>query len=433
MSLNLRESARPLLDQGVETGIITPDQRDRLLTLAATWEGDDAHTSRSPNVVLVAYGLGSLLVLFASGWFLVERWARLGPFGVAGVALGYAAALLLAAREFLRRGFRLAADISTMLAVSLTPLVAWAALALAGRWPYENVRDPLLRDVPYMAWQWLVLDLSTLLVALLAWRHRRMVALCWPLALALWGTWFHIGQVMLGQGGSLEFERWLMLANGFALLVVAERVERWQGAAMPVTPATMSGQGARGDFANVFWMVGLLATTFAFLMLWLRADDPWRHLLLPLALGLVALSLYLGRRVVLGFGVMGVIGYLAFLAQDVFRDVVSFPILLAGFGVLLIFVTVWTQSRFPAIVARVGERVSADGTLPWSRSMAYLPVIVALAMAAATWREGEEERTQREFRERYEILRLHSGSIPGDRGRPRVPRPVPAPGVAQHH
>jgi len=433
-------SVAALLARGESQGIITPEQRQRLLLLvphphgahaaplaaassAQRADGLPVELPQGFNVVFVAYGIGAMLVLFAAGWFLIDRWARLGPVGVLAVAAGYATVLALAARWLSAQRFRVAAGICTVLAIAMTPLGAWSLLALAGRWPDPASRDPLLLDAAWMAWQWLVLDLATLLAALVVLRWRPTPALTWAIAVALWGCWWHVGQLLRGANGPRAFERWLMLASGLALLFAAERVERWQRAADGnAADGGPSAEDVRGDFANGFWVTGAVATAAAYLVIWGRAEPAWRHLLPVFSLGLVALSLYLRRRSLLLTGVLGVLGYLGYLAGEVFRDYISFPILVAGFGILLIFVTVWTQARFPALVLRLDARRSGGAQrLPWSSATAALPALVALAMAMVALADVEQERLDAAFRERLAILRLHSGSVPSAPRRAGVP------------
>lgn len=436
------------LARAVREGIISDDQRVRLLVIAGATQVDDgdrdASSARSSSlsVITVAYGVGALLVVFACGWFLIDRWAKLGPWGVLAVALGYSAVLALAARWLRRNSFPLAADVATMLVVTLAPLVAWPFLSLNGRWPDVASGDPLARDRVWMAWQSLILEGVLLLAALLVLRRRAIVTLTWPIAAALAGAWLHLHEVLRGYHDVVDVDRWSMLAGGFAMLFVAERVERWQrrrDAAMEPTGVVAAGGPAsavaQGDFANAFWVIGLAATTIAYMAIWLRLDrDPWQHLLPVLSLGLVALSLYLRRRTVLLVGVLGILGYLAFLAESVFRHYISFPILLAGFGILVILATVWTQTRFPALVERLEQgRSSDEHPFPWSPAMAALPLVVALAMALANTSSSDDARAQAEFRERFYLLRQRSGSMPvppsararPPRARGRSPDPAP--------
>src|SRR5215216_4689349 len=98
----------------LERGIIDAAQRDRLHALAAELSDEDrappdARAPASPeargsfSVITVAYALGVLLVLFALGWFLVDRWSKMGPAGVLVVAGGYAGAFALAGTALRRR------------------------------------------------------------------------------------------------------------------------------------------------------------------------------------------------------------------------------------------------------------------------------------------------------------------------------------------
>src|SRR5688572_6058133 len=101
-----------LIDTAVDRGIIDVGQGDRLRMLALELAPSDAATgqahalgARAPrviepprearggfNAITVAYSLGAMLVLFALGWFLVDRWRSLGPIGVFAVSALYAIA-----------------------------------------------------------------------------------------------------------------------------------------------------------------------------------------------------------------------------------------------------------------------------------------------------------------------------------------------------
>src|SRR5688500_12460714 len=110
----------------LERGIIDATQRDRLHALAAELSSDDRALPHAPvaaspearesfSVITVAYALGVLLVLFALGWFLVDRWSKLGPAGVLMVAGGYAGAFALAGTTLRRRGFLTAGGLTIVL------------------------------------------------------------------------------------------------------------------------------------------------------------------------------------------------------------------------------------------------------------------------------------------------------------------------------
>ncbi|MEO6444277.1 MAG: hypothetical protein ABIZ91_13110 [Gemmatimonadaceae bacterium] len=414
INLDRDDPVESLLADATSDGVITGDVADALRRYAAGRGG--AATGRSPaealsgfNVVTVAYGVGALLVLFAGGWFLADRWDRLGAPGVLAVSLTYAAIFVACALWLRRHDFPLASGVATVLAVSVTPLVAWALLTLAGEWPDPRSGSALLHAQSWMAARWLVLDLSTLLVALAVLRRHKLALLMYPLAFGVWAASFHVVKAVLGEG-SHEFQRWAMLVFAFVIVAIADAVERWQRAS--VASGGVSGtRGALNDFAGPFWSVGLVAFTFPYMQIWNSAGTA-KHVMPVIAVALIAMSLYLRRRVLLLVGVLGIFGYLGYLAGNVFRDVVSFPILLAGLGTLLILATVWTQSRFPALARRLDERSRASGrVLPWSATMSMMPAVWALGMAGIALMGREEEQRQRDFEQRLFILRLHSGSI----------------------
>src|SRR5262245_35441664 len=138
--MRTRSESNPLstlVDAALERGIIDASQRDRLLSLARELASDapsvntpntDAALEATPsaearggfNAITVAYSLGAMLVLFALGWFLVDRWRSLGPIGVFAVSALYAIAFAACAVTLLSRGFRIAGGLASMLAVGMT-------------------------------------------------------------------------------------------------------------------------------------------------------------------------------------------------------------------------------------------------------------------------------------------------------------------------
>ena len=147
-----------LIDVALQRGIIDGAQREELAALSAelnatrdnALQGDDTPPRREArrgfNAITVAYSLGAVLVLFALAWFLVERWNALGPFGVLVVALLYAAAFAVVGAQLRRRGFDVAGGLAIVLAVTMTPVWAWAILRLTGEFPEpSNWGDGLSR------------------------------------------------------------------------------------------------------------------------------------------------------------------------------------------------------------------------------------------------------------------------------------------------
>lgn len=386
--------------------------------------GHQGEAARGFNWVNVAYWAGALLVLFACAWFLIKQWENLGPWGVLAVSLVYALGLVVAQMRLQAIGFARAGEMALMLAVSLTPLVAWSVLRLAGEWPEAN--DPIIRYYAsgWMATRWVVLELATILVALLVLRVRLTTALMHPISIALFWLWFHTSQTLDLARYAPSYGRWLALAGSFVLLAIAEEIERWQ--------LSNKLDRTRSDFAGPFWLVGSVAVSVSYFLVWLRLDE-WRHLMPLIAVGLAVVALVVRRRSLIVAGAFGVFGYLIYLASEVFRDSGAFPVVLAALGLLMILATVWTQRRFPSLVQRFARGnvavAAGEGSriLPWSRGMAWLPAFFCLGLGLIALADAREERLNAEFRQRLTILRQHSGSLRANAERAIPPSPDSVP------
>lgn len=404
-----------LLRLAVSRGLITPAQQASLLELQAEGAGSGLREMpRGFNWVTIAYVLGALLVVFACGWFLAQRWLSLGPSGVLLVVVVYAVIAALASRWLERLAFHEAAGVSAMVAVSLTPVAVWALESLTGWWPVETWGQPYYPYYPAAeASRWVIAELATILAALIVMRKRPYTALAFPIAVALFGLVIHVPRAT-GMDLTPGPERWMVLTGALLVCCIADTVDRL------VPRGKVPG---RGDMAFPFWLVGLVALAVSFLSFWPTAGA-WRHGLPVLALGGIAAALVMGRRTHLVFGVFAIFLYLLYLAAEVFKSTAYFPVILALLGGATLFATVWLQRKFPALASRLGVRRGGRGGLPGSAVMPWLVAGMALGITLLRLPEVEEERINRDFQMRLQVLRQHSGSL---RLAPRRPGPGPDP------
>lgn len=405
-----------LLARAVERGIITAAQRDAIIAIAG--EGGTARElPRGFNWVTVAYVLGAFLVVFAGGWFLAQRWLALGAPGVLAIITGYAAAAWFSSRWLERHDFPQAAGVAVMVAVSLTPVAVWALESMSGWWPAETWGRPYYVEYPPAeATRWLVAELATILAALLVLRRRVYSALGFPVAVAVFGLVMH-GPRSFDIAITPVMERWTMLTGAVIACALADTVDR------RVPRGRTPGDG---DFAFPLWTVGLIALGAAILAFWPTAGV-LRHGVPVLALAAIAAALVMGRRTHVVFGVLALFMYLMYLAGEVFKSTAYFPVALAAIGALLLALTVWLQRRFPALAARLGGRRGAGG-LPGSAALPWLVAAMTLGITLLKAPEAAEERLDREFQQRLQILRQHSGSlrVAPSRTAPGTPSPRPA-------
>ena len=403
-------STESFLQTALARGLITPDQHAALSALATEDGVAPREMPRGFNWVTVAYALGGLLVVFAGGWFLAQRWLMLGPAGVLLVVVFYAAIAALASRWLERRDFHEAAGVAAMVAVSLTPVAVWAAESLTGWWPVETWGRPYYPDYPPAeASRWLIAELATILAGLLVLRRRTWSAVVFPIAVALFGLVMHLPRALFDLTPVLE--RWILLTGALLLCALADTVDR---------RLSREAVAGRGDVAFPLWLTGLLALFVAILSMW-PVSGALRHGLPVLGLAAMWAGLVMGRRTHLVFGVGAIFMYLFYLAAEVFRETAYFPVILALMGGALLAATVWVQRRFPELASRLASRRGGRGGLPGTPLLPWLLAGLALGVTLLSFPEAAEERINREFQRRLYIMRLHSGSI---RAAPSRPMPL---------
>lgn len=396
-----------LLQRGVEQGIITGAQRASLLAL----EGEPApgrETPRGFNAITVAYGVGTLIVLFAFSWFLVDRWKVLGSGGLLGLSLLYGALFLLAARVLAREGFPTARGLAVLLAVGMTPIAAMALGQLLGIWPADAMAKCGAAVEPFFPCvsEPLTLELVAAAAALLAMRFISFAPLAIPLAVA--GS---IIPVHLAQGWA-DFV-WGSGSTGWGSLLA--------GSLMVATAHAVDRRRTSEDYAAWFHVAAVVAGLIACTNLF-EAYPELRHFTGPVALLAFVCAVYFRRRVYLAMGALVAFSYLAWLAFVVFRVTVAFPVVLAAIGLGLIVVSVWLQRRFPALVARATGSAQGPPRFPGGYAVLLAPAILAIFMLPDGGRRDAEIRLTHRARGRA----VH-GSMRKAPGRPPAGAPARRP------
>jgi len=167
-------------------------------------------------------------------------------------------------------------------------------------------------------------------------------------SVALWFLSMDIALLLL-HGRALawddewEFRRHISLAFGLAMIAVA-----W----------TADLKAARfGDFG--FWLHLFGAMTFWGALTSGSGGDFAQGLYCLINIGLVALAVFLNRRIYAVFGALGVSIYLGHLAYATFSDVLAFTFALSAIGLAIIFAGIALQRRQRAISAFVDAAMPA--------------------------------------------------------------------------
>lgn len=379
---------REWLDQAVARGVISAEQREALLAMVVP----ERRTGLS--AVNIAYGVGALLALFAMGWFVVDRWEMLGSVGVMVVASGYAALFLLVARVLGREGFALARGVAVFLAVAITPLAAWGAGAAAGLWSEESLKVCSVVLPPFFPCDStpVALELTTLLAGLFALRSVRFGPLAIPFALGSFVLPIHLLHLLREHPPTRVGDAWGWMFSAGLALIAAYAVERRtsHGDTDPDYGRWMQLVAAVTVVAGLGQIVGVHHLT--------------RHLGPLFALMALTVSVYLRRMVWAVAGAVILFAYLVWLATDVFKLGLAFPLLLVVAGLVIIIGTVWVQRRLPTLFTRDLRDASGRPRLPGGWGGVVLPFALSTVMLLAVV-PGRQIVEDRENRARARVYR----------------------------
>ena len=391
-------SAPDLLQQGVDQGIISGEQRDALIALGTPGQ-EPREAARTFNGITIAYGVGALVVLFAFGWFLVDRWKVLGDAGLFGLAVAYAAVFLMVAHVLKREGFATARGVAVLLAVAMAPLAMRALL----RW--SGLITPQLDLIcstpgrPFMACQGepLAIELAAVAAALFALRKLPFPPLMIPIAV----VFVTLPERMMRDWVATDING---VVVGWRFMVVASLVA--------ATAYSLDLRRRDGDYGFWLWIAASISALVAGVNLF-GGDASLRHAFLPASLVVLAGAVILRRRVLAVLGIIALFGYLAWLANDVFKLTLAFPLLLAALGVAIIIVTVWLQRRFPAIVRRLGGDVSRPPQFPGGLVALLAPALLGVLLMQDARTIDRERRADARSRAHANAseMRAHRDSV----------------------
>jgi hypothetical protein len=296
-------------------GILSADQVDAL------WRRLDKGVAPRPRFDLVhlLWYAGALVIIGAMGMFTTLAFAQLGGAVLVVVAVVYAVVLTVAGDRLWRRGLRTPGGLLIAVAVTMAPLAIFGAQDALGWWTHADPGD--YRD--FFRWikaSWLPMEIATIVAGCIALRCYRFPFLMAPVAMALWFMSMDLVPWIFGE----DWHSWEQ----------REVVSLWFGLAMMIA-AWVVDVRARGDFAFWLHLFGILAFWGGLTMME-SGSEIAKAFYCVINVGLLALSLFLQRRVYAVFGALGVAGYMSYLAADVFGDSLLYPFALSLIGLAII-------------------------------------------------------------------------------------------------
>lgn len=330
------------LAAAASAGVIDRAAADALWDFIAARHGGD--TAPRFDFVHLLWYAGALVVIGALGLFSTEAWQRLGDGALFATALVYGVAFAAAgAHLWYRRGLRIPGGLLVACAVAMAPLATFALQNALGWWSHGEP-GPYRDFFRWVKAGWVPMDVATILAALIALRYCRFPFLVMPAAVALWFLSMDLAPWFFGERwDDWEGRKWVSFWFGLGVIALAWVVDL---------------KSRAGDFA--FWLHLFGAIAFwGGLSLIESASETGKALYCAISVGLLVLSVFLGRRVYAVFGGFGVAIYIGHLSYEIFKDSLLFPLALSFIGLALIAagllyyrrrrdLEVWLEQRLPA-------------------------------------------------------------------------------------
>lgn len=306
----------------VDAGIFSGEQGAQFEAWLAARYGDVV--AFRPAHIL--YYLGGLIAIGAVSMFITLAWESWSGLPMLVLALGFAALGVALAHWFLKRGLNIPAGIMATLAVATTPLAVYSLQQLLGFW--EPGTYAVTDFHRYIDWRWFFMEMGTLIAAAVALWHFRLPFLLMPVAIVLWYLSMDLVPLVFHElDRQWELRRLTTLYMGIVTAGLAFWVD--------------VRSGREKDYA--FWLY-----LFGVLMFWgglstMNSDSELnKFLYCMINLAMIAIGALLMRRVFAVFGALGIAGYLFHLA-DLFSGSLAFPVLLAAFGIGVVFAGLYWQ------------------------------------------------------------------------------------------
>jgi hypothetical protein len=341
------------LEAAVAAGIIDNGIKAKLVVLARERRQAPA-TASAPaprfDAVHVLYYAGALIVMGAMGLFSTTAFNALGGWALAATALVYAAGFAaLGRRLWADPQTRTPGGLAIAVAVSMAPLAVYGVQDALGVWSLGAKPGEYRDFFPLMNASWVYMEVATIAASALALRFFRFPFILMVASVALWFLSMDLALLMLHRQpaglweADWDFRRNVSMIFGVAMIAIAWGLDlKW---------------AALGDFG--FWLHLFGALTFWGALSSGSGDEFAYAAYCAANIGLIALALFLNRRIYAVLGAIGVCGYLGHLAFDYFKDVLAFTFVLSAIGLAVIFAGIWLQRRQRAISAFIDSSTPA--------------------------------------------------------------------------
>ncbi|XVJ52105.1 MAG: DUF2157 domain-containing protein [Vampirovibrio sp.] len=317
------------LERAEQAGIITVEQIDQLLIFLNA-QTDNSAIKAKFNLTNTLYYLGALLIILAMGWFVGNVWNSYNSVILLGICLFYMTLLTLTGNYLWGKNLKIPAGLLYVATVSGVPLSTYILEKMTGLWPIKDPGDYLGFHLSIQG-GWVSMELATIMAGLLFLKYRKIPFLTAPIAYAAWYMSMDIVPLLTGIFREPTWDERILVSFVFGLILMVV--------------AFIYDKRTKGDFS--FWLY-LFGTVLFWspLMKMLNGQGGLFYVLYALLnLLMMFISLFLQRKIFMVLGSLGLLIYLFLLAEELFKNTVSFPFILITIGFIILFMGVWYQKK----------------------------------------------------------------------------------------
>jgi hypothetical protein len=331
------------LQKAVTGAGLSPEIASRLWTELSTASESEPRFEAAH----VGYYFGALLVIGAMGWFMTSGWDSFQGWQLFAIAAAYAAIfVVVAARLGPQPMFRIPAGLLATMAVCMVPLAVYGLERQFHLWPSTDPGS-YTRFHPYINASWVLMEVATVVAAIVALRFFPFPFLTAPAAYALWYMSMDLTALVFKRNWTWQELCKISVAFGLAMMIVSYLLDR----------------RTRLDFSFWGYLFGLLTFTGG-LSLLDSGNQLAKFGYCLIHLAMIVVALIIERKVFLIFGGLGVFCYLGNEAYGYFRDSVAFPFVLSFLGIALIVAAMQFKKHEAALqqwaAAQLGVRTRAE-------------------------------------------------------------------------
>lgn len=318
-------------------GVITNETYEKLLVFLKNVKRKNIAVSKDENITQESkyslenflYYFGGFIVIIAMAWFMANIATAIGRGGMFVVSSIYFGIFVFFAQMLWEKNKKTAGGILYTCAVSLVPLIVYSFECMIGIMDNKEYSDfhILIRSC------WIFMEIATIVVGVLFIKKREFPLLTLPICWSAWYLSMDIVPLLVGRFDepTWEMRKFASFIFAIILLFFANKFDRKN----------------KTNFSHWFYIFG--AT-----MLWgvlvsvlgLNFDNKGlgefgEFLLAACGLIYMIASVIMQRKVFMIWGVFGVYGYIGHLGYAIFKDSPIFPIILALFGLSIVFFGVY--------------------------------------------------------------------------------------------